>query len=47
MNKSKIKISLACILQQHEKNEMSRKVLVFVPAYISNASADELIMKCS
>lgn len=47
MNKSKIKISLACILQQHERNEMSRKVLVFVPAYISNASADELIMKCS
>lgn len=26
---------------------MSRKVLVFVPAYISNTSADELIMKCS
>lgn len=26
---------------------MSRKVLVFVPAYISNISADELIMKCS
>lgn len=28
MNKSKIMRSLACILQQHEKNEMSRKVLV-------------------